>query len=109
MRFASVICGLPVVVVVSLDYDIPDKAGPTTKPDNLLPESFRHNFIDNHSHATISFKIFKMSHLVQKVGRCQGMFVGILVLRDCSGGFVSPRSLHRGAQACHFHQTRVRR
>ena len=24
-RFASVICGLPVVVVVSLDYDIPDK------------------------------------------------------------------------------------
>lgn len=26
-RYASVICGLPVVIVVSLDYDIPDKAG----------------------------------------------------------------------------------
>ena len=25
VRFASVICGLPVVVVVSLDYDIPDE------------------------------------------------------------------------------------
>ena len=80
LRFASVICGLPVVVVVSLDYDIPDKAGPTTKPDNLLLESSRHNFIGNHSHATISFK---MSHFMQKVGCCQdlprGMFVGILV------------------------------
>lgn len=76
--------------------------------DNLARQSAAtHNFIGNHSHATISLK---MSHFVQKVGRCQGacLFL-ILVLRDCSGGFVSPRSLHRGAQACHFRQTQVKR